>query len=256
MKRIICSLMVLLSFNMAYGWGMKGHDIIASIAESHLTPKAKKHINKALDNRPMTYYATWMDNIRNDNRYAHTSTWHYANVDEGYTYQTMPKNEKGNVVIAVNDVVEILKDKNISDSLETVNLKYLIHMVGDLHCPMHAGRLSDSGGNGVKLKWFGENTSLHTIWDDKIIESSHKWSYSEWNENINVQPRKTVDSLQRGTPEEWFNETVKYTTKIYEVTPAGGNYSYAYIYNMAPIAEEQLYKAGVRLAKLLNEIYK
>ena len=98
---ILCILMLLDPTN-AFAWGAKGHDVVAAIAEQHLTPKAKRKINKLLDGRSIVYYSSWMDNIQNspywENGYNKTKTWHYANVDKGLTYQTMQKNESGDVV--------------------------------------------------------------------------------------------------------------------------------------------------------------
>ena len=93
---------LLLSSISAFGWGPKGHDVVAAIAEQHLTKKAKKAIDKILDGKSIVYYSSWMDNIQNspywEYGYNKTKTWHYANVDEGLTYQTMTKNPDGDVV--------------------------------------------------------------------------------------------------------------------------------------------------------------
>ena len=105
MKRIV--LIVLSTFIMMesvslYAWGPMGHDVVASIAEQHLNRKTKRKINRLLGGRSIVYYSSWMDNIQNspywENGYNQTKTWHYANVDKGLTYQTMQKNENGDVV--------------------------------------------------------------------------------------------------------------------------------------------------------------
>lgn len=259
MKRfciVILSLYLITLAQTALCWGGKGHDIVAGIAWRHMTPKAKAAVTKSLDGYSMMYYSTWLDNARNNSDYDTTSTWHYANVDEGFTYETMTKNPKGDVYTATTSLVEALKDKQLSDSLRTFYTKCLIHLVGDLHCPMHAGHLSDLGGNKWKVKWFNSETSLHSIWDSRLIESARPWSYTEWVENLDVLPEGKIKQMQNGTPYIWFNETVAASKHLYDVTPEGSNQSYQYIYDNTPMLEEQLLKGGYRLAALLNSIYK
>lgn len=260
MRKVIFSgliVLMLLSVQSAFGWGQKGHDIIANLADRHLTTKARKAVNNALENRSMVYYASWMDNIRNMPEYEMTKTWHYGNVDEGETYESMKKEPKGDVLTALNMVVETLKDhKNISDSVETLYVRFIIHLVGDMHCPMHAGRLSDRGGNSFTIRWFGKTTNLHSVWDTAFIESSRKWSYTEWADNIDYVSKYTRQNLSEGTPYEWFMETVAIAKQLYAGVEEGGNYSWDYMFDNFHILESQLRNAGYRLASLLNEIYK
>ena len=154
MKRIyltLLSISVLLIYISAYAWGPKGHDVVAAIAEQHLTKKAKKNLDKLLDGNSIVYYSSWMDNIQNSpywkDGYNKTKTWHYANVDKGETYQTMKKNEKGDVVSALTMLTKELTENydNLTDSMRVDYVKMIVHMVGDLHCPMHAGRLTAAG---------------------------------------------------------------------------------------------------------------
>lgn len=81
-------------------------------------------------------------------------------------------------------MVEQLKSRTLSAEDQRDYLRYLIHMVGDMHCPMHAGHRSDLGRNTVPVKWFGAPTNLHSIWDSKLVDSCRPWSYSEWTANI------------------------------------------------------------------------
>ena len=185
-KSVLTVILLVFSSIVATAWGPMGHDVVAAIAEQNLTRKAKKNIEKILDGRSIVFYASWMDNIQNSpswkNGYDKTKTWHYANVDEGQTYQSMKKKENGDVVTALNQLTWELTVNydNLSDSLKADYVKMIVHMVGDLHCPMHAGRLTDKGGNGTKVKWFNQKTNLHSVWDSKMIESSRRWGYQEW----------------------------------------------------------------------------
>ena len=267
MKRFTLIFLAIMMVNIttAYGWGATGHDVVAAIAEQHLTPKAKRKINKLLDGKSIVYYSSWMDNIQNspywENGYNKTKTWHYGNVDKGLTYQTMTKNPDGDVVTGLEMLTKEMTENynNLTDSMKVDYLKMIVHMVGDLHCPMHAGRLSDRGGNGTKVKWFGQNTSLHSVWDSKMIDSARKWHYSEWAEQLDRTARKYKKNIRKGSYEEWFNETVENAASLYDYVEALGdtpNLSYQFVYDFSPLLEKQLLNGGYRLAYVLNTIFK
>ena len=269
MKRFLfplLSIIMLLDFTSASAWGPVGHDVVAAIAEQHLTPKAKRKIDKLLEGKSIVYYSSWMDNIQNspywEDGYDQTSTWHYANVDKGFTYETMQKNPDGDVVTALEMLTAELKDNydNLTDSMRVDYLKMIVHMVGDLHCPMHAGRLSDRGGNNTKVMWFRNETNLHSVWDSRMIESARTWSYSEWCEQLDIKDRKYRKSISDGSYEDWFDETVEEAARIYEYVEASEEIvpvlSYQFVYDFSPLLEEQLLNAGYRLAYVLNTIFK
>ena len=245
----------------AFAWGQKGHDIVASIAEKHLTRKARKNLNVILGGKSLVYYSSWMDNVQNspywNGGYDRTKTWHYFNVDEGYTPETMPRNPNGDVLSALDMLIDSLGNHSseLSDSVKFDYLQMLIHLVGDVHCPMHVGRLSDRGGNELCVKWFGSKTNLHSIWDSKLIESVHSWSYTEWQQNLDHCTKTEFKEMSSGTPEDWLRETWRITVGIYDYVKPDENYSYKYRYDYAPIVEHQLLVAGYRLAALLNRIF-
>ena len=261
----LLSIFMLLNATAAFAWGPMGHDVVAAIAEQHLTKKAKKNISKILDGKSIIYYSSWMDSIQNspywDNGYNKTKTWHYANVDKGLTYQTMTKNPDGDVITGLEFLTKELMENfdNLTDSTKADYVKMIVHMVGDLHCPMHAGRLSDRGGNGMKVRWFGQNTNLHSLWDSKMIDSARKWNYSEWVEQLDRTDKKFKKSVMRGTYEEWFVDTVNGAASIYEYVENMGvenpNLSYQYVYDFSPLLEDRLLVGGYRLAYVLNMIF-
>lgn len=269
MKRIALlslSMILMLQSISMYAWGPVGHDVVAAIAEQHLTKKAKKEIDKLLEGKSIVYYSSWMDSIQNspywNNGYNATKTWHYANVDKGHTYQTMTKNPAGDVVTGLEQLTDAMTNHyaELTDSMKVDYLKMIVHMVGDLHCPMHAGRLSDRGGNSVKVKWFGQPTSLHSVWDSKIVESARKWHYSEWAEQLDRTDKKYKKSVMTGTYEEWFTGTVENAARIYDyvesINKEMPNLSYQFIYDFSPLLDEQLLLGGYRLAYVLNTIFK
>jgi len=255
MKTLLTITFLLLTLQLS-AWGFKAHYVIAEMAEQNLTPKAKAKVDDMLDGKKMVYWADWMDKVRSDNTYDFTATWHFANVDSGQTYESMPKVETGDVVTATELAITMIQSNTESDSIKTMYLKFLIHLIGDLHCPMHAGRSTDLGGNRHPVTWFGNETNLHRLWDSQLLESARQWSYSEWADNLMAGITTTdIAQMQQGTPREWFSETAKIADFIYKNTPQNQNHSYKYIYENSHILEEQLTLAGYRLAYILNMIF-
>ena len=253
---LFCGFVLFVHSIPVFGWGSKGHNVIAGIAEAHLNKRAKKEVKKLLDGHTMVYYSTWMDEIRNDSAYIHTRTWHYANVDEGKTYETMNKEPNGDLITAISLSVNQLKNKNLPDSVRSMYLKFLIHLIGDMHCPMHAGRLSDRGGNDYPVRWKNEQTNLHYVWDDLIIDAAKRWSSIEWTTYIDVaMDKKQRKAIEAGEPIDWFRETVATVRDIYDNTPENQDIPPGYVRHYTPVIEEQFLKAGYRLAGLLNSIF-
>ena len=121
---------------------------------------------------------------------------------------------------------------------------------------MHAGRKTDLGGNRHRVIWFGEETNLHSLWDSRLIDRARSWSYTEWALNLTagLTPEQ-IAKKQRGTPHEWFAETVVIADYVYKNTPQNQNLSFRYIYSKSHILEQQLLLGGYRLAYLLNTIF-
>jgi hypothetical protein len=240
-----------------FGWSAKGHYVIANVAEAHLSVKAKKEVRKLLEGRTMVYYSTWMDEIRSEPAFAHTAPWHYANVDEGKTYETMERQTGGDVITATTLSIKQLKDKNLPDSVRSMYLKFLIHLIGDMHCPMHAGRSTDRGGNDYPVLWKNTKTNLHRIWDDSLIEEARRWNSIEWATYIDIDmTKKQRSAIEAGEPLDWFMETVELAWDIYKNTPENKEVPRNYVRKYTPVVEEQFLKAGYRLAGLLNSIFK
>ena len=256
MRKVLLIIMTALIPAMTLAWGPKGHDTVAYIAEKHLSKKTLQKVTAILDGHSLVYVANWMDNASHSDEYAYTKTWHYVNVDpnEG-TYANSAKESAGDAVTAINTIVENLKSGELSAEEEKAQLMMLIHIVGDIHCPMHAGHKRDRGGNGTKVKFFGNQKKLHSVWDSEIVESAHKWSYSEWQYQVDRATPKQEKVYTQGTPNDWIEETVVLANTIYESASEVDNMSYDYVAEFAPVIEEQFLKGGIRLAKLLEEIY-
>lgn len=126
-----------------FSWGQKGHDTVCFIAENHLTPAAKEAAESLLGGKSIVYYANWLDNASHTTEYAYSKTWHYKNIDADETFENAKLLETGDVVRAIREQAKILYSKDASQEQKSLALKMLVHLVGDIHQPMHMGhRLS------------------------------------------------------------------------------------------------------------------
>jgi hypothetical protein len=241
----------------AWGWGAEGHEAIAHIAQGHLSRRAERQVTRLLDGHSMAYWASWADGLRGDHSYDGFTTWHYANADEGFTYATAPKLPTGDVYTAVVTCIERLQDRGASDSLKTMYLKLLIHFVGDMHCPMHAGHASDRGGNGFAIEFRGAASNLHRLWDSQIVDAARPtWDAWEWAVNADrVMNRREWREMIEGGPLRWMEETVVLSHRLYVDTPRDKPVSQDYIRRQTPLIEQKFTEAGRRLAWLLNDIF-
>lgn len=240
----------------AGAWGQKGHDVTCAVAQNHLSKSAKKQVDELLHGKSLVYWANWLDNASHTPDFAYTKTWHYKNIDADETYENALQCETGDVITAISAQIRTLQDPKAGKPVKALALKMLVHLVGDMHCPMHMAHRSDRGGNRWQVQYFNNGTNLHSVWDSAIVESAHKWTYSEWAQEIDTVSDKEAAALVKGTLDDWAKETFAITTKIYDQTPVGSKLSYDYVSQWTPTVEDQLLKGGLRLAYILNSILK
>lgn len=252
---ILNGILLVTSIN-AYSWGQKGHDTIVYIAENHLTDATKEAVDSLFNGRSLVYYANWLDNASHTPEYAYSKTWHYKNIDQDQSFESAPLLESGDIVRAIEDQVKTLNDQNVNFEEKQLALRMLIHFLGDVHQPMHLGHASDLGGNRHVVKYFGKDSNLHSIWDSSLLESAHKWSYTEWQQQLDrLSPQEELIIINGGTPQIWAEETYKICKDIYDRTPEGSRISYDYVAEWTPVIEQQFLKGGLRLADVLNSIF-
>lgn len=239
----------------AFGWGQKGHDVTAYIAEQHLTPTTLAKVTDILQGKSMVYWANWLDNASHTPDYAYTKTWHYKNIEDDERYEEAHANPAGDVVTAIRAQQAILADENASTDDKSLALKILVHIVGDMHQPLHMGRGSDLGGNRVKVTYFGREHNLHSLWDSSLPEAAHKWGYTEWQQQIDRADESEQIALIAGTVDDWAKESMAISRAVYRDFKPGISLSYDAISAAAPVIESQLLKAGLRLAHLLNTAF-
>lgn len=251
---------VLLFFVTAFGnnnndWGPTGHRTTGQIAEKYLKKCVKKKIEKLLQGESLAFVSTYADEIKSDRKkYGKYSTWHYVNMPFNAKYEGSEKNPKGDLITGINHCINVLKDKNASVEDKRFFLKMLVHFIGDLHQPMHVGLSEDWGGNKIQVQWHGKGSNLHRVWDEDLIK---KWdmSYIELADNAKDLTKEKVKEIQKGTVIDWLHDTHTITPGVYASVKKGDKLSYKYSYKWFPVVREQLQKGGIRLAKVLNDIF-
>ncbi len=236
----------------AFGWGATGHRVTGYIADKHLTKKARLAMQRILGQQSLAMASNWMDDIRSDSLYDYTADWHWVTIQNGETYDQSKKNPKGDIIQTIERILVELKSKKLSAKEEAERLKILIHLIGDIHQPLHVGGGNDRGGNGVKVTWFRADSNLHRVWDSDMIDDT-RLSFTELAESLNKPDAVQVKKWQRTSVRDWANESMRYREQVYDT--GNGKLGYQYSYKYFSIVRERLVQAGVRLAGVLNEIY-
>ena len=244
----------------AGAWGLLGHRIVGQVAETYLTPKAREKIRQILGTETVAMAANWADFIKSDPSYSYLSPWHYIDFKEdSLTYPVMQQYlEKDTTMDAYTRIVFLvreLKNKQLPRIKQQFYLRLLIHIVGDVHQPLHVGRSEDQGGNTIKVQWFNDPTNLHNVWDEKLI-GLQLLSYTEYAAVINHPDKLQVTAWQRQPVSKWIFESYTIARQLYdEIRQPDQRLSYRYNFDHLATVNEQLLKGGVRLAGLLNEIF-
>lgn len=257
MKKIVTVLLVSLFSTGLFAsedWGKTGHRAVGEIAGKYLSKKAEKQILKLLDGHSLAFVANYGDDIKSDRAYDHYSPWHYVNFPFGEKYETYPKSEKGDIIQGIEKCITVLKNANSSREEKVFHLKMLVHFMGDLHQPLHIGLAEDKGGNDFQVRWFNDGTNLHSVWDYKMLDF-YEMSYTEVATNTDVLSKEQVEALKKGTIMDWMYESRVLCEDIYANTEIGEKLSYNYMYKYMNTLRSQLQKGGIRLAKVLNEIF-
>jgi len=240
----------------ASAWGQTGHRVTGKIAEQYLSPTAQAKIAQLLPNESLAEASTYADEMRSNPDpfwQKEAGPYHYVTVPAGKHYHEVGAPDQGDSVTALNKFSAVIRDANASLTDKQVALRFIVHIIGDLHQPLHAGNGTDKGGNDVKLEFFWENSNLHRVWDSGLIDRK-QLSYSEW---ANWLSRKiSTEQAQQwmtSDPMVYISESTKIRDQIY---PDSDRLSWDYLYDNHPIVKIRLQQGGVRIAAYLNELFK
>jgi hypothetical protein len=242
----------------AGAWGLLGHRIVGQIAESYLTNHARKEIAKILGTESIAMASNWPDFIKSDPAYNYLSSWHYVDFDAKQSFEQVSAYlEKDTAVDAytkINFLVKELKNNDLAADKKLMYLRLLIHIVGDIHQPLHTGHHDDQGGNKIKVTWFNAPYNLHQVWDQQLI-GFQQLSYTEYAAAINHTTKAQVKEWQSQSLIQWIFSSYTVAEKIYSDVKPDDKLDYLYNFKYLDVVNQQLLQGGVHLAGLLNEIY-
>lgn len=245
----------LLLASPAWPWGPEGHRLVAGVAMKHLSPAAKAEIARLLpEGETLVSIASWADEVRPQRR--ETAPWHYINIPvESPRGQWRPYCPDGECIItAIQRMSARLADRQLPAAEREEALRFVVHFVGDLHQPLHCGDRRDRGGNDVPVIFHERPTNLHSIWDTPLpAEALQREGVRD--RLLREAPLEEWQRESAGGPEDWVWDSHRLSRDVaYAGLPPGRPALLAedYAGRAYPVIEEQLRRAGLRLAALLN----
>jgi hypothetical protein len=277
LRNLIWRLLFLLIFIItvqARAWGPVGHETVAYIAEDNLTATAKEKILAILEpGDDLASVANWADKVRMFGR-PETAPWHFIDLP---IRKDLTVNDEQDYCVNNNCVVNqlqinegVLGDESKPKSRRLEALKFVVHFMGDIHQPMHCADDNDRGGNEKEVRFkspgyrgHGAKIKLHALWDHlieiKTIEDPRQFASNLEQEITRADKTQWII----GDEKDWaFESYMIAKTRVYSGLQAGPqDYTNEglpsnYFDQMRPVVEKQLMKAGVRLAFVLNQIFK
>lgn len=257
----------------AFGWGRLGHALVGALAQEHLSPAARAEVDHLLAGEPdptLAGVASWADDLRDADppRFKATSKWHYINAKGGGCGFDEARDCPGGdcVVSAIRTQLAILGDRGQPLEARRDALKFVVHLVGDVHQPMHAGDRTDAGGNGYQISLrtdlapeaYARNkyadgvmgTNLHSVWDYYVLGEAGL-PLQAYADRLATRPWPPQPASPDSTPMGWAKESCR-LIEARHLYPDGHKLDRAYGDAMRPLAEQRVEQAAWRLATLLN----
>ncbi|WP_158883269.1 S1/P1 nuclease [Rhodanobacter sp. L36] len=256
---LFCSLAVV---PMAQAWGPLGHSVIAELAQRHLSPAAEAEVERLLAperTQSLADIASWPDQIQDDPAQAvlwkQTRSLHYVDFLTGDCHYVPPREcRDGHCVVGgLQHYVQVLGDRSQSDDARREALKFVVHFVGDVHQPLHAGSRDDKGGNTYQVQFDGKGSNLHRVWDSGLLYSRKlDWkAYAQMLDTTSPAELPAPIEPADNPYAQWAEESCRITTQP-GFYPSGHVIDAQYVQVELPVAEQRLREAGRRLAEVLN----
>jgi S1/P1 Nuclease len=259
-----------------WAWGQEGHSIVAEIAQRRLSPVALQKMNELLVGEfpglpassriGLASIASWADDYRAS--HDESRNWHFVDVSYGRDHYDPATDCQldatyGDCIInAVGRFTAVLGDCSRPAGERRPALKFVAHFIGDLHQPLHAATrvnpdtaADDRSGNEIKVTFLGVPTNLHHVWDTDLI--MHKvYDWGEYVRLLETQwlPGKDTEALQRGNTTQWAEEAHRAAQVVaYNFRP-DHVLDEEYYADATATVDRQLALAGLRLARVLNDV--
>lgn len=260
MKKISIILLLLAVSFKSFGWSFTGHDAVAYIAECHLDPQTKAILDEYLDGKSIVYYSTFLDQMRFLEEYQDTHLKYAHGIffnNDGTPIFNEDKHP--NALIQIPATVERLSGgryRQMSKDDVAFCIKYLVHAVGDMHCPGHIHREGAKVTDAIKVVFMGERMGYHGLWDNTLITFIHPWSYMEYNHQLGNLTPSQVEEITSGSVIDWGCQMLEYTSQVYDWVYPECELGKPFIYKAYPVADRCIQLAGYRLAKILDDCFR
>jgi S1/P1 Nuclease len=256
MRHLLLAILLAFTATNAYAWGQIGHRVTGAIAEPLLTRKAKAQIAAIIGNETLAEASTWADEMRSSPEPFWQTTanpWHYVTVPPGKTYQEVGAPPEGDAYTALKRFEATLKSPTATKEEKQLALRFTVHLIGDLHQPLHVGNGADRGGNDRKVTFGRDETNLHAVWDGTLVDRQ-QLSYTEMTAFLSrrITPQMLRDNNQTD-PLVWIGESSAIRDRIY---PTEDRLSYQYAFNQQDTLDTRLLQAGIRMAAYFNTLFK
>jgi hypothetical protein len=228
---------------------------VGAIADAQLSPRARAEVARLLAAEPepnLAGVAQWADDLRerDPGLGRRSARWHYVNLaEDGCVYRASEHCANGDCVIeAIRRQSRLLADRKQPDAVRAQALKFIVHFVGDIHQPLHAGYARDRGGNTHQLQVNGQGSNLHRVWDGDVVTAIDR------NEARNLERLRALPmprGLGETEPGRWAEASCRVVLSDGFYPPQGA-LAASYLPRWAPTADAQLRLAGERLARLLE----
>ncbi len=249
--RVIARLVSLVAFaccsSPAFAWGPDAHRLVATLAERDLAVLPRAEIKRLLSLEPGATLSS-ISSEADDTRTAITAPWHYVNLPRDADCQYVAARDcvGGQGVVAAIETQARVLASSASDDKRLLALKYLVHLIADVHQPLHAAFADDRGGNRYQVQAFGIGTNLHAVWDGGLIEY--------WPGGLNALraelDMRRLSPVQSGPP-EWAGESCRIVSTP-DFYPADRTIGLEYAKRWQRTVVSRLVLAGQRLAIILN----
>lgn len=249
-------------------WGPKGHQIVARVAAPHLSPKARAGVAAILGlpaDASLARLAAELAAISNEAdriraSEPETANWHFVDIplkENRYHAARDCAQEEGRGDCIINALARERNNlKSSSPAVRSRALMFIVHLVGDLHQPLHAADNGDRGGNNLKVKLLGKSSNLHRVWDSGIIDlyDLSEEEYADFLLDL-IGPPSSVAAIQKGDPVAWAEEAHLIARNSAYKLPKNKRLGDAYVDANGAVIDQQLLRAGLRLAAVLNSAF-
>jgi hypothetical protein len=277
MTRVLFALLIAILPTPAHAWWDYGHQTIASIAWKQVKPQTRARLRWLMARshlletptcpvRSLEEASVWADCIKPlGERFSHAFPWHFKNVDICKPFDIKAACPFGNCVSAqITRHAKLLGDAKVPVRERVQALAFLVHLVGDLHQPLHAGDRADLGGNRAAASYgeVGGRNNLHLIWDGYLAERAISTPPANAAGLLGEVPPDGRAAMAAGTVEQWSRESWEVVRQVVYGARAADpcaeraervTLDAAKIEAAIPVVRAQVVKGGLRLARMLDE---